>query len=127
MMRAAFFDLDKTVIAKASIPAFGRPLYRGGLINRRLVARALKRHGTSHLFESGQPQRNRMQSDRQLYPRWRRFSGWSAVHKNFRALRHRVHLRPRYAPVRPGAQLQREFRLRVVLDLHGGAIGIVTL
>jgi HAD superfamily hydrolase (TIGR01490 family) len=40
-MRAAFFDLDKTVIAKASIPAFGRPLYRGGLINRRLVARAL--------------------------------------------------------------------------------------
>ena len=40
-MRAAFFDLDKTVIAKASIAAFGRPLYRGGLINRRLVARAL--------------------------------------------------------------------------------------
>ena len=40
-MRAAFFDLDKTVIAKASIPAFGRPLYRGGMINRRLVARAL--------------------------------------------------------------------------------------
>ena len=40
-MKAAFFDLDKTVIAKASIPAFGRPLYRGGLINRRLVARAL--------------------------------------------------------------------------------------
>jgi len=41
MMRAAFFDLDKTVIAKASIGAFGRPLYHGGLINRRLVARAI--------------------------------------------------------------------------------------
>jgi HAD superfamily hydrolase (TIGR01490 family) len=40
-MKAAFFDLDKTVIAKASIGAFGRPLYRGGLINRRLVARAI--------------------------------------------------------------------------------------
>jgi HAD superfamily hydrolase (TIGR01490 family) len=40
-VRAAFFDLDKTVIAKASIAAFGRPLYRGGMINRRLVARAL--------------------------------------------------------------------------------------
>jgi HAD superfamily hydrolase (TIGR01490 family) len=40
-MRAAFFDLDKTVIAKASIAAFGRPFYQGGLINRRLVARAL--------------------------------------------------------------------------------------
>ena len=40
-MRAAFFDLDKTVIAKASIAAFGRPFYRGGLINRRLVVRAV--------------------------------------------------------------------------------------
>jgi HAD superfamily hydrolase (TIGR01490 family) len=40
-VKAAFFDLDKTVIAKASIAAFGRPLYRGGLINRRLVARAV--------------------------------------------------------------------------------------
>jgi HAD superfamily hydrolase (TIGR01490 family) len=40
-VRAAFFDLDKTVIAKASIAAFGRPLHRGGLVNRRLVARAL--------------------------------------------------------------------------------------
>jgi HAD superfamily hydrolase (TIGR01490 family) len=40
-VRAAFFDLDKTVIAKASMAAFGRPLYRGGLINRRLIARAL--------------------------------------------------------------------------------------
>jgi HAD superfamily hydrolase (TIGR01490 family) len=40
-VKAAFFDLDKTVIAKASIAAFGRPFYRGGLINRRLVARAV--------------------------------------------------------------------------------------
>ncbi len=40
-MEAAFFDLDKTVIAKASIAAFGGPFYRGGLVNRRLVARAL--------------------------------------------------------------------------------------
>jgi len=40
-LRAAFFDLDKTVIAKASIAAFGRPLYQGGLINRRLIVRAV--------------------------------------------------------------------------------------
>jgi HAD superfamily hydrolase (TIGR01490 family) len=39
--QAAFFDLDKTVIAKASMAAFGRPLYQGGLINRRTVARAV--------------------------------------------------------------------------------------
>ncbi|HEY1466704.1 MAG TPA: HAD-IB family hydrolase [Acidimicrobiales bacterium] len=40
-MEGAFFDLDKTVIAKASIAAFGGPFYRGGLINRRLVVRAV--------------------------------------------------------------------------------------
>jgi HAD superfamily hydrolase (TIGR01490 family) len=40
-MNAAFFDLDKTVIAKASIAAFGRPLRREGLITRRTVARAV--------------------------------------------------------------------------------------
>ena len=40
-MKAAFFDLDKTVIAKASIPAFGGPFRRGGLVNRRIVLRAV--------------------------------------------------------------------------------------
>ncbi|GIJ47374.1 morphological differentiation-associated protein [Virgisporangium aliadipatigenens] len=34
---AAFFDLDKTVIAKSSALAFGKPFYRDGLINRRDV------------------------------------------------------------------------------------------
>src|SRR5262249_51910100 len=29
---AAFFDLDKTIIAKSSVLAFGRPLYREGLL-----------------------------------------------------------------------------------------------
>ena len=33
-MEAAFFDLDKTVIAKSSVLAFGRPLYREGLLSR---------------------------------------------------------------------------------------------
>ena len=40
-MEAAFFDLDKTVIAKASMVAFGGPLRRAGLINRRHMVRAL--------------------------------------------------------------------------------------
>lgn len=40
-MRAAFFDLDKTVIARASVVAFGGPLRRRGLVNRRTVARAV--------------------------------------------------------------------------------------
>ncbi len=37
---AAFFDLDKTVIAKASMVAFSRPLQRAGMLNRRLLLRA---------------------------------------------------------------------------------------
>jgi HAD superfamily hydrolase (TIGR01490 family) len=38
---AAFFDLDKTVIAKASLIAFTRPFYREGLVTRRVLARGL--------------------------------------------------------------------------------------
>jgi HAD superfamily hydrolase (TIGR01490 family) len=37
---AAFFDLDKTVIAKSSALAFSRSFYAGGLINRRSVLRS---------------------------------------------------------------------------------------
>jgi HAD superfamily hydrolase (TIGR01490 family) len=37
---AAFFDLDKTIIAKSSTLAFGKPFYEGGLINRRAVLKA---------------------------------------------------------------------------------------
>jgi len=40
-VEAAFFDLDKTVIAKASVVAFGTPFYREGLISRRTILRAL--------------------------------------------------------------------------------------
>jgi HAD superfamily hydrolase (TIGR01490 family) len=37
---AAFFDLDKTVIAKSSTLAFSRPFFKGGLINRRAVLKS---------------------------------------------------------------------------------------
>jgi len=40
-VNGAFFDLDKTVIAKASIVAFGRPLRKEGLITRRTVVKAV--------------------------------------------------------------------------------------
>lgn len=36
---AAFFDLDKTVIAKSSALTFGKSFYQGGLINRRAALR----------------------------------------------------------------------------------------
>ena len=38
---AAFFDLDKTVIAKAAMLAFGPRLHQAGLLNRWLVVRSL--------------------------------------------------------------------------------------
>ena len=37
---AAFFDLDKTIIARSSTLAYAKPFYRGGLINRRAVLRS---------------------------------------------------------------------------------------
>jgi HAD superfamily hydrolase (TIGR01490 family) len=37
---AAFFDLDKTVIAKTSTLAFSRPFFQEGLINRRAVLKS---------------------------------------------------------------------------------------
>jgi HAD superfamily hydrolase (TIGR01490 family) len=43
-VEAAFFDLDKTVIAKASMVAFSGPLHRAGLLSRRMLLRAAWGH-----------------------------------------------------------------------------------
>ena len=40
MEAAAFFDLDKTIIAKSSVLAFGKSFYREGLLSRRAIARS---------------------------------------------------------------------------------------
>jgi HAD superfamily hydrolase (TIGR01490 family) len=51
---AAFFDLDKTIIAKSSTLAYGPSFYRNGLISRGDAARGavaqllFSRHGASH-------------------------------------------------------------------------------
>lgn len=37
---AAFFDLDKTIIAKSSTLAFSKPFFQGGLLTRRAVLRS---------------------------------------------------------------------------------------
>jgi len=37
---AAFFDLDKTIIAKSSTLAFGRPLFQAGFLDRRDLVKA---------------------------------------------------------------------------------------
>jgi HAD superfamily hydrolase (TIGR01490 family) len=37
---AAFFDLDKTIIAKSSVLAFGRPFYREGLLSKAAIVKS---------------------------------------------------------------------------------------
>ena len=46
MPEAAFFDLDKTVIAKSSTLAFGKPFYKAGFVGRR----TLMKMGFGQLF-----------------------------------------------------------------------------
>lgn len=46
MKQAAFFDLDKTVIAKSSTLAFGKPFYKAGLFG----TRTLMKIGLAQLF-----------------------------------------------------------------------------
>jgi HAD superfamily hydrolase (TIGR01490 family) len=41
MTGAAFFDLDKTIIAKSSVLAFGKPFYREGLLSRRAIVKSM--------------------------------------------------------------------------------------
>lgn len=46
---AAFFDLDKTIIATSSSAAFARPFHTGGLLTRRAALRAAFAHAAFHL------------------------------------------------------------------------------
>jgi HAD superfamily hydrolase (TIGR01490 family) len=57
---AAFFDLDKTIIAKSSTLAFGRPFYQGGLLNRRSVLRSAYAQFVFALAGADEDQMNRM-------------------------------------------------------------------
>jgi HAD superfamily hydrolase (TIGR01490 family) len=38
---AAFFDLDKTIIAKSSVLAFGKPFYREGLLSKSAIVKSI--------------------------------------------------------------------------------------
>ncbi len=57
---AAFFDLDKTIIAKSSTLAFGKPFYQGGLINRRTVLRSAYAQFVFALAGADEDQMDRM-------------------------------------------------------------------
>ena len=41
MAGAAFFDLDKTIIAKSSVLAFGKPFYREGLLSKSAIVKSM--------------------------------------------------------------------------------------
>ena len=41
MAGVAFFDLDKTIIAKSSVLAFGKPFYREGLLSKRTIVKSM--------------------------------------------------------------------------------------
>lgn len=49
-MQAAYFDLDKTVIAKASLVAFGGPFRRAGMISRSVLLRTAWNGVLFHTF-----------------------------------------------------------------------------
>jgi HAD superfamily hydrolase (TIGR01490 family) len=57
---AAFFDLDKTVIAKSSTLAFSRPFYKGGLVNRRAVLKSSVAQFVFLLQGADEPSMDRM-------------------------------------------------------------------
>ena len=69
---AAFFDLDKTVIAKSSTLAFGRPFYRGGLVNRRAVLKSSFAQFVYLLQGADEPSMDRMRDYLQAL-----CAGWS--------------------------------------------------
>lgn len=59
---AAFFDLDKTIIAKSSTLAFGKPFYQSGLLNRRTVLRSAYAQFVFALAGADEDQMERMRN-----------------------------------------------------------------
>jgi len=54
MTEAAFFDLDKTIIAGSSTMAFGKPLYHAGFLGKRNLLRLGIGHLVYMLFGADQ-------------------------------------------------------------------------
>ena len=69
---AAFFDLDKTIIAKSSALAFSRSFYSGGLLDRRS---ALRNAYAQLVFLLGPADHDRMEKMREFLSRM--VTGWN--------------------------------------------------
>ncbi|MFP4511355.1 MAG: HAD family hydrolase [Acidimicrobiales bacterium] len=74
-MQAAFFDLDKTIIARAALVAFSRPLHRAGYLSRWLVLRALYGQFVFHYFGADDDRMARMRESA-----LRVTKGWPQAH-----------------------------------------------
>src|SRR5688500_10143104 len=59
-MEAAFFDLDKTVIARSSTLAFGKPLMREGMISRGMILKAVYAQLVYHLLGADEAKMEKM-------------------------------------------------------------------
>ncbi|HSL57755.1 MAG TPA: HAD-IB family hydrolase [Acidimicrobiales bacterium] len=74
-MQAAFFDLDKTVIARAALVALTPPLRRAGYLSRWLVLRALWGHLVFHYLGADEQRMERMRASA-----LRVAAGWDQAH-----------------------------------------------
>jgi HAD superfamily hydrolase (TIGR01490 family) len=74
-MEAAFFDLDKTVIANSSVMALGGTLYRDGLISTRTIVRGLYAQGVYQLVGADENKMDRMREAMLTLTR-----GWDQQH-----------------------------------------------
>lgn len=63
MSEAAFFDLDKTIIAKSSTLAFTKPLFKAGLLNRRTLAKAGIAQAYYQIFGADHDQLEKVKSE----------------------------------------------------------------
>jgi HAD superfamily hydrolase (TIGR01490 family) len=59
-MEAAFFDLDKTIIARSSALVFGRPFYKEGLISRSQIVKGMYAQLVYHLVGADENKMERM-------------------------------------------------------------------
>lgn len=63
MAGAAFFDLDKTIIAKSSTLAFTKPLFRAGLLSRRNLLKAGVAQAYYQMFGADHDQLERVREE----------------------------------------------------------------
>ena len=109
-MEAAFFDLDKTVIATSSVMALGGRFYREGLISKRTIVRGIYAQVVYLLVGADDEKMERMREAMLALTK-----GWDQQHveraraRDARRRAHADHLRRsarahRGAQARPGAR-----------------------